>query len=74
MAATLQCSVAAISYGIRSTATVDMRIAILAIGYADGYARSLSNGKGSVWIKGYLAPVIGDVCMDMTMVDNGRHY
>ncbi|MHB9147924.1 MAG: alanine racemase C-terminal domain-containing protein, partial [Candidatus Amoebophilus sp.] len=39
------------------------------IGYADGFRRSLSNGHGKVWINGKLAPVIGNVCMDMAMVD-----
>ena len=39
------------------------------IGYADGYSRQFSNGVGKVWVKGELAPVIGTVCMDMTMID-----
>ena len=39
------------------------------IGYADGLRRCLSNGKGKVFIKGKLAPVIGNIAMDMTMVD-----
>jgi alanine racemase len=43
-------------------------IATLPVGYADGYARSLSN-KASVLIRGRRAPVVGRVCMDMTMVD-----
>ena len=41
---------------------------MLPIGYADGYSRKLSN-KGCVLIKGRRAPVVGLVCMDMTMVD-----
>ncbi|MBS9523546.1 bifunctional UDP-N-acetylmuramoyl-tripeptide:D-alanyl-D-alanine ligase/alanine racemase [Litoribacter alkaliphilus] len=45
------------------------KIATLAIGYADGYDRRFSNGKGHVLINGQKAPVIGNVCMDMTMVD-----
>ncbi len=44
-------------------------IAAIRIGYADGYSRALSNGKGKVMIKGQLAPVVGWICMDMTMVD-----
>ncbi|WP_430901185.1 MULTISPECIES: bifunctional UDP-N-acetylmuramoyl-tripeptide:D-alanyl-D-alanine ligase/alanine racemase [unclassified Paraflavitalea] len=44
-------------------------IATIRIGYADGYSRALSNGKGKVMIKGQLAPVVGWICMDMTMVD-----
>jgi alanine racemase len=45
------------------------KIATLAIGYADGYDRRFSQGKGYVLIHGKKAPVIGNVCMDMTMVD-----
>jgi Alr-MurF fusion protein len=45
------------------------KIATLAIGYADGYDRRFSQGKGYVLINGKKAPVIGNVCMDMTMVD-----
>lgn len=45
------------------------RIATIGIGYADGFDRRLSNGVGKVLINGELAPVIGNVCMDMTMVD-----
>ncbi len=45
------------------------RIATLAIGYADGYDRRFSQGKGYVLIHGKKAPVIGNVCMDMVMVD-----
>ena len=39
------------------------------IGYADGYPRMLSNGVGKMWVNEKLAPVIGNVCMDMTMLD-----
>ncbi|MFC0262486.1 bifunctional UDP-N-acetylmuramoyl-tripeptide:D-alanyl-D-alanine ligase/alanine racemase [Fontibacter flavus] len=45
------------------------RIATIAIGYADGYDRRFSNGKGYVLIHGKKAPVIGNVCMDMAMID-----
>lgn len=44
-------------------------IGVLAIGYADGMKRSLSNGVGNVFINGKRAPIIGNVCMDMCMVD-----
>ena len=47
----------------------DSRIATIRIGYADGYPRSLSNGIGKVMIRNKLVPVVGLVCMDMTMVD-----
>lgn len=46
-----------------------MTIATISIGYADGFPRSLSQGKGSVTINGSSCPIIGNVCMDMTMVD-----
>ncbi len=58
-----------IGYGRQGKAQEDMRLATLPIGYADGYARGLSNGKGSVYLHGKLASVIGMVCMDMMMVD-----
>jgi len=46
-------------------------VAILPVGYADGYSRSLSN-RGEVLVRGKRAPVIGSVCMDLTMVEVGR--
>lgn len=45
------------------------KIATLAIGYADGYDRRFSQGKGYVLINGKKAPIVGNVCMDMSMVD-----
>ena len=45
------------------------RIATLPIGYADGYRRTLGNGVGKVAINGQLADVVGNICMDMLMVD-----
>jgi alanine racemase len=44
-------------------------IATVCIGYADGYLRSLGEGRGKMAIHGVLAPVIGKVCMDMLMLD-----
>lgn len=44
-------------------------VATLPVGYADGLDRRLGNGCGEVWINGRRAPVIGNICMDMTMVD-----
>lgn len=46
----------------------DMKVATIAIGYADGYSRSFSN-KGKVEINGKSARVLGRVCMDQMMVD-----
>ena len=58
-----------IGYSRVGKANSDMRIAILPIGYADGLNRKLSNGKGYVMVQGKLAPIVGNVCMDMCMVD-----
>ena len=57
-----------VSYNRTFVAKRRSRIAVLPLGYADGYSRSLSN-RGSVLIGGTRAPVVGRVCMDMTMVD-----
>ncbi|MDO5027548.1 MAG: alanine racemase [Tissierellia bacterium] len=59
---------ASISYGRTFTAPRRMKIATIAVGYADGYKRSNSN-KAYVLIKGKKAPVLGRVTMDQTMVD-----
>ncbi len=58
-----------IGYGRKGKAENDMSLATIAIGYADGFSRGFSKGKGVVSIKGKKAPVVGNVCMDMTMVD-----
>jgi len=57
-----------ISYGRTFTTEKESIIATLPVGYADGYNRLLSN-KGEVLIKGRRAPIVGRVCMDMTMID-----
>ncbi len=58
-----------IGYGRKGVAEKDLTIATIAIGYADGFSRAFGNGVGSVFINGVAAPVVGNVCMDMTMVD-----
>ncbi|MCY7352852.1 MAG: bifunctional UDP-N-acetylmuramoyl-tripeptide:D-alanyl-D-alanine ligase/alanine racemase [Cytophagaceae bacterium] len=58
-----------VGYGRRGLITHDSRIATIAIGYADGYDRSFSRGVGKVLVNGTLCPVMGNVCMDMTMID-----
>lgn len=60
-----------VGYGRAWRAEEDATIAVISIGYADGFSRSLSNGIGKVWIKGKTYPVIGRVCMDMCMVSIG---
>ena len=47
----------------------NMKTATLPLGHADGFFRSLGNGKTFVSVHGYKAPVIGNVCMDMIMID-----
>lgn len=58
-----------IGYGRKGEMANEGEVATLAIGYADGYDRRFSNGKAKVLIKGHMAPIIGNVCMDMCMVD-----
>ena len=59
----------AAGYGLQYIADGKKRIAILAIGYADGVPRALSCGHGKVLINGKEAPIIGRVCMDQTLID-----
>ncbi len=56
-------------YGRAFTAERDSRIALLPVGYADGYPRTLSCGKAYAQIRGRLVPVIGKICMDQLAVD-----
>lgn len=56
-------------YGRQFLAERDSRIAILPVGYGDGYPGDLSCGRGCVLIGGYSAPVIGRICMDQLAVD-----
>ena len=58
----------AVSYGRRFIAPKKTRIAVLPVGYADGYMRLLSN-KACVLIRGQRARVVGAICMDHCMVD-----
>ncbi|GAC1584384.1 MAG: bifunctional UDP-N-acetylmuramoyl-tripeptide:D-alanyl-D-alanine ligase/alanine racemase [Ginsengibacter sp.] len=58
-----------VGYGGTLILEKDCRIATIRIGYADGYHRSYGNGVGKVMIRNILAPVVGNICMDMTMVD-----
>lgn len=58
-----------IGYSRMGRAPIDGQIAILPIGYADGYLRIFGNGNAWVMIDGKKAPTIGNICMDMTMID-----
>lgn len=57
-----------VSYNRNFTAPRDMKIAVVLCGYADGLPRALS-GKGYFLINGVCAPILGNVCMDLTLVD-----
>jgi alanine racemase len=59
---------AAVSYGGTFIAPRPVRIAVLPIGYADGWGRLLSN-RGHALVRGRRVPVVGRVCMDMTLLD-----
>ena len=59
-----------VSYGRTFTAPSEMRVGIVAVGYADNYSRGLS-GKASMLIHGRRVPVLGRVCMQLTAVDLG---
>ena len=58
-----------IGYGRSGKAEQEMKLATIPIGYADGLRRSLSNGRGHLMISSKLVPIVGNVCMDMCMVD-----
>ncbi|NNC83781.1 MAG: bifunctional UDP-N-acetylmuramoyl-tripeptide:D-alanyl-D-alanine ligase/alanine racemase [Flavobacteriales bacterium] len=61
-----------IGYGGELHLQADTRIAIIPVGYADGLSRTLGNGVGAVYIHGKACPFIGNICMDMSMVDIGE--
>ena len=58
-----------VGYNRRGLAENGTVTATVRIGYADGYRRELGNGAGKMWVKGKLAPTIGIISMDMTMID-----
>ena len=58
-----------IGYNRHGRAEHDMRIGIVPIGYADGLSRLLGNGNGKFYVNGQQVPVVGDICMDMCMLD-----
>ncbi len=62
-----------VSYAASFQAQHDMRIGIVALGYADGIPRRLS-GKGHAMLNGHLLPIVGRICMDYTILDiSGSH-
>ncbi len=58
-----------IGYACRGVAERDMSIAIVPIGYADGFSRALGNGNYALMLKGKACPTIGNICMDTCMID-----
>ena len=58
-----------IGYNRHGRAAHDMRIGIVPIGYADGLSRLLGNGNGKFYVRDQQVPIIGDICMDMCMLD-----
>lgn len=58
-----------VGYGRKGSRDYVAKVAIISIGYADGYDRRFSNGVGEVFIHGQRAKIIGNVCMDMCMAD-----
>ena len=58
-----------VGYGLKEKLDHDAQIATIRIGYADGLSRQFGNRKGRVLINGEFAPIVGDVCMDLCMVD-----
>lgn len=60
-----------ISYGCTYRTTSPATIATVPAGYADGYSRALSN-RGAMLVGGHRVPIVGRVCMDLTMIDVSR--
>lgn len=58
-----------ISYGRSGSLLKDGKIATVRIGYADGYLRAFGNGVGKMLVKGTLVPTVGNITMDMCMLD-----
>jgi alanine racemase len=61
-----------VGYSRKGQVKEDATIAVVAIGYADGLDRGLSNGNGHMLVNGKPAPIVGNICMDMTMLDVSR--
>ena len=58
-----------VGYNRGFTANKKMKIAIIPVGYADGFKRTLGQGIGGVFIQNQYCPTVGNVCMDMIMVN-----
>ena len=60
-----------VSYGSTHTTPAPTRIAVVPVGYADGYNQRLSS-RGRMLVRGVSAPILGRICMDLTMIDVGH--
>ncbi|MGH1339481.1 MAG: bifunctional UDP-N-acetylmuramoyl-tripeptide:D-alanyl-D-alanine ligase/alanine racemase [Aureispira sp.] len=58
-----------IGYSRQGKITQATRVAVLSIGYADGFLRGLGNGRAQVRLQGQMAPTLGNICMDMCFID-----
>jgi alanine racemase len=58
-----------IGYNRAGSLMRDGRIGIVPVGYADGLNRHLSNRRGKMMVNGRLASIVGNICMDMCMID-----
>ena len=58
-----------VGYGRKGVLARDSRIAAIPIGYADGLNRHLGNGRGYCLVNGQKAPYVGNICMDVCMID-----
>ena len=58
-----------IGYSRKGVITKHSRIGVVPIGYADGLKRQLGNGAASFYVNGKAAPIVGNICMDMCMID-----
>lgn len=58
-----------VGYSRKGTINRETQVAIIPVGYADGLDRKLGNRNGEAWINGKKVPIIGNICMDMLMLD-----
>lgn len=58
-----------VGYNRKGVLPYDGKVATVKIGYADGYRRGLGNGNGKMMVNGKIVPTIGNICMDMCMLD-----
>lgn len=58
-----------VGYDRKFIADRPAKIAVIPVGYADGLNRRIGNGRGGVYLKGAFCPFIGNICMDMSMID-----